>query len=137
MLIPTLLSFLLLIPVPVHAQTIHIISAPSIYELPLGTSTVAFLIKKAALENNIDDTRLLTTLECESQGFQNIQSKIPNKHGPNGFENSWGVAQIYLPAHPEIRREQAMNMVWAIKWATSEFVAGREREFSCYNILYP
>jgi hypothetical protein len=46
------------------------------------------------------------------------------------------VAQIHLPAHPEITLEDAFDPEWAIDWAAREFAEGRQLNWSCWRTLY-
>lgn len=94
------------------------------------------LIYQAEAKYNLKDDSLYETLKCESIGWKNGQSKIPHKGGPNGYEDSWGVAQIHLPAHKDITKEEALDPVFAVDWAASEFAAGRAYEWTCYRDLY-
>jgi hypothetical protein len=44
----------------------------------------------------------------------------------NGIrEDSWGLAQIHLPSHPEITKEQAQDAKFSISWMASEIKQGR------------
>lgn len=61
------------------------------------------------------------TLSNESH-FISQQSKIIRADGSR--ELSFGCAQIYEPAHPDITREQAMNCQWSIDWAGQQFEKG-------------
>lgn len=57
------------------------------------------------------------TIECESR-FNNVQSSAYQ----NGVrEDSWGIAQIHLPSHPDVSREEAMNEEFAIDWMAKHF----------------
>ena len=57
------------------------------------------------------------TIECESR-FNNIQSTAYQ----NGVrEDSWGIAQIHLPSHPEVGREEALEEEFAIEWMAKNF----------------
>lgn len=107
----------LVIPTPIYAQT-------------LATS----LISKYSDQYGVSRSVMHKVLLCES-GLQSIQSKIPNKNGPNGRENSWGIAQIHLPSHPGITRKQAMDPDFAIKWTAKQFALGNQRMWSCYVSL--
>lgn len=126
-----------LLSFPGAAYSEPIIGAQTIRDLPLGSTTTQLLIVRAAARYGADAARLTATLNCESEGFQDIQSQIPNKSGPNGQEDSWGVAQINLRAHPDVSIYQALDVRWSVNWAAEQFAAGNEREWSCYNILYP
>ena len=58
------------------------------------------------------------TIYCESHNW-NVQSNIINSKGQR--ELSFGVAQIHLPSHPNITREQALDVEWSIRWMASNF----------------
>lgn len=104
-------------------------------QAPLSRSTIEKMVLDTQKKYNLSD-RFYGTMQCESMGFQNIQSKVPKKNGPNGREDSWGVPQIHLPAHPNITRTQAMDVRFAIDWAGKQFALGRERMWSCYTLKY-
>lgn len=92
-------------------------------------------IEKYAKIFNVNPAKVYGTIGCESS-FTPRQSLIKSKKGVNGYEDSWGIAQIHLPAHPEISREEAMNDEYAIGWMIREFSRGNERIWSCYRQLY-
>lgn len=84
-----------------------------------------------AQREKINVGAFLATLECEA-GFQNIQSRIV-KNGVR--EQSFGVAQIHLPSHPHITKEQALSPFWAINWMAEEWLNGRESKWSCFRTM--
>lgn len=92
-------------------------------------------IKTQAEANGVNYSHFYATLNCESEGFRDVamQSRIPNASGPNGYEDSWGVAQIHLPDHPDITRAEAQDPIFAISWAAKEFAAGRATEWTEYR----
>lgn len=51
------------------------------------------------------------------------------------FSTSFGIAQIHLPVHPEITKEEALNPFFSIDWAAREFAAGRANEWTCFRQL--
>lgn len=99
------------------------------------------LISQYAAEYGVSSTTMYKTLECESAGFQNIQSMIPHKGQPNGREDSWGLVQVYLPAKNKdfegkvITKEQALDPDFAIKWMAWQFSIGGARKWSCWRGL--
>lgn len=99
-----------------------------------STSTIEVLVRTAQAKYGLSDT-FYRTLKCESDGWQNVQSYIAHAGGPNGREDSWGVAQIHLPDHPEVTKTEAMDPLWAVDWAAEEFAGGNAHLFSCYNAL--
>ena len=86
-----------------------------------------------ANEYKINSKLFIATLKCESN-FYSIQSRIPKKGAPNGREDSWGVAQIHLPAHPSVTREQALDPYFAINWAAEKFKKN-PRIWTCFRGL--
>lgn len=97
------------------------------------------LIRNEARAKGIDYDRFYGTLACESEHFRDVrmQSEYKNPHGPNGREDSWGIAQIHLPDHPDVTREQAQDPSFAVPWAAEEFKEGRATRWTCYRLLYP
>lgn len=94
------------------------------------------LAEDTARKYGIPIYSFVETMRGESAGFTVIhgQSYIP-ANGPNGREDSWGVAQIHLPSHPEITREQAQDPEWALDWAAREFKEGRATKWTEYRKL--
>lgn len=113
--------FLFTVPILSHAQ-------------PPTAEQVKYIENYAKIFN-INPARVYKTINCESK-FIARQSVIPSKKGYNGYEDSWGIAQIHLPAHPDISREEAMNDEFAIGWMMREFSRGNQRIWSCYKTLY-
>lgn len=85
------------------------------------------IIEAYAAHNGIPAAPLIATLACESK-FN------PASVGDHG--TSFGVAQIHLPAHPEITKTQALDPLWAIDWTAKEFALGHQGMWSCYRALY-
>lgn len=57
------------------------------------------------------------TLYCEA-GYKNIQSNII-KDGVR--EDSWGISQIWLPAHKQVNKEQALDPEFAVKFMSDNW----------------
>lgn len=88
----------------------------------LEPSEVKELARKTANKYNLDEDKFLWVVGCES-------SFNPKAVGDGG--KSFGAAQIYLPAHPEITEEQAKDPHWALDWMAKEWQAKRERKWTC------
>ena len=73
---------------------------------------IRYLYEKAE-ERGIDADPVAHSIFCESMWY-NIQSGHVYPDGTR--EDSWGLAQINLPSHPDVTREQAMDPYWAIDW---------------------
>lgn len=65
-------------------------------------------------------------LNCES-------TLNPNAVGDNG--KSFGIAQIHLPSHPEITKEQALDPAFAIEYLAKEISEGNGGQWSCWRIV--
>lgn len=70
---------------------------------------------------------MLNTLKCES-------SLNPNAIGDAG--QSYGVAQIHLPSHPTVTKEQALDPNFAIEWTAQQFSKGKAEMWTCYRLIY-
>ena len=58
------------------------------------------------------------TIWCESR-FNNVQSSAYYKNGQR--EESYGLAQIHLPDHPSVSKEEALTEEFAIEWMAKNF----------------
>lgn len=97
----------------------------------ISLDTIELLIRGNAQKYSISYKEFRDTLWCESH-FGNIQSRIVSKTGPNGREDSWGIAQIHLPDHLDVTKEMALDISFAIEWSAKQFAAGREEMWTCY-----
>jgi hypothetical protein len=71
------------------------------------------------------------TIQCESMGSTTIQSHWRRPDGSR--EQSYGLAQIYLPAHPHVTKEQAQDPQFAIDFMAKHFAQGRQGMWSCWK----
>jgi hypothetical protein len=76
------------------------------------------------------------TIYCES-GYKIIQSNVV-KNGVR--EDSWGLAQIHLPSHPTVSKEQTLDPEFAIKFMSDNFYRvkwyGLDRVTDVCNPIY-
>lgn len=103
---------------PALAQTLP----PVVY----STTTAEDIITSYAIHYGISAGPLVATLRCESD----FDSGAVGDHG-----SSFGVAQIHLPAHPEITEAEALDPLWSINWAAEQFAAGHADLWTCYRQL--
>lgn len=78
----------------------------------------------------LSDTKIeqiKNVIKCES-GWK------PGAIGDRG--RSIGLVQIYLPAHLEITKAQALNQTFAINFIVDEFKRGNQWKWTCYKTLY-
>lgn len=93
-----------------------------------ASSTAEDIILSYAAHYGIDGKVFLNTLRCES-GF----TASAKGDYVSGNPTSFGVAQIHLPAHPEVTRAEALDPLWSIDWAAHQFSLGNAYMWSCYH----
>lgn len=89
-------------------------------------------IDDKAVEYGVSATLMRKIIECESQGSTTVQS-YARRNGKR--ENSWGLVQIFLDAHPHITKEQALDPKFAIDFLAKNIQAGRANMWSCYRLI--
>ncbi len=114
-----LLSLGFLVPTPALAQ--------SIVPVQYSSTTAPLIIEAYAVHYGIQAEPLQKTLMCESK----LRASAVGDYG-----TSYGVAQIHLPAHTDITKEQALDPLFAIDWAAKQFSLGKQNMWSCYKTLY-
>ena len=103
-------------------------------------SRVKQLINAKAKEYGVSSYVMNTVVNCESQYVTDIQSKHrykkdrPHEGVVRGQrEQSFGLVQIHLPAHPNVKMEQAVDPEFAIDFLAKNLAQGRGAMWSCYN----
>ncbi len=119
-----------------QAQLERLASTPFAYadEIQLPPSYVMgheASIKYWASKYNAPADRMEAVIKCESD-FIPQQSNYKSATGPNGREDSWGVAQIYLPKHPTITRDMAMDPDFSVQYMASHW---HTDHWSCAKLL--
>lgn len=71
----------------------------------------------------------LSVVRCETGGT--FDAEIKSKHVG---EDSWGLAQIHLPAHLDVTEEEAKNPYFAINFLTSNIMK-HPSWWTCYTML--
>jgi hypothetical protein len=79
-------------------------------------------IAKLANGDKVLYNKMALISHCESN-YQNIQSRIV-KDGKR--EESYGIAQIHLPSHPHITKQQALDVKFSLQFLKDEILAGNE-----------
>ncbi len=78
--------------------------------------------------HNNSAKKIIATIDCENKDWDpNLQSRIINKAGHR--EESYGLSQIFLPAHPDITKEQAQDPDFALNYIAKHL--GRDDHWSC------
>lgn len=97
---------------------------------------IAQEVQKNAEKYNVSAEVMTKVISCESQGSTTIQSRHRDPSGPNGREDSWGLAQFNLKHNPTITREQAQDPAWAIEEMARWFSQGLQSRWTCYREIY-
>ena len=77
-------------------------------------------------------------ISCESGWSTDIQSNhrytatnAPKGYKPGDREQSYGLVQIHLPAHPHISKEQAKDPEFAIEFLAKNVAKGKQGMWTC------
>ncbi len=108
-------------------------------EVPIERPTVAYAstwdrdtildnIKTKSQIYGVDFPDMVATLDCESH-------LNPKAIGDNN--RSFGLAQIFLPAHPEVTKEMAQDPEFAITFTAKEFAKNNQKIWTCWRQLHP
>lgn len=95
-------------------------------------------IRKYAPALHVRERSMLKTLECEAHANADgtwdftAQSDIVTK---GVREDSWGGAQIHLPAHPSVSKAQAQDPDFAVRFMAEAFAADRASMWTCWRSL--
>lgn len=115
-------------PVPAYADQQPIMFA-AIVVLPPVPPTLTQLASSTALKYGLDLDHFDEVISCESGWDPSIKSRYPG-------ENSWGIAQINLDAHPEITLAQALDPSWSLEWMAKQWASGNADSWTCWRELY-
>lgn len=86
-------------------------------------------IAKVAKDDKMLYNNMAMLSHCESK-FYNIQSQVV-KYGKR--EESYGVAQIHLPSHPHITKEEALDVKFSVQFMADEIRKGNIWKWYGFN----
>jgi len=99
-------------------------------------------VRETAEEYGVSAVAMNAIINCESQWNHTIQSQhtYTEKNVPKGYkvgdrEQSFGLVQIHLPAHPSIKKEEATNPEFAIEFLAKNLKAGKAGMWTCAKTL--
>lgn len=118
----------LLTSLSIHCTNLSLAEAPNTDKVWEWTpSEYAEVLRQYDISEKDIET-ILRVLKCESN-FRSIQSEIIR----NGVrEPSFGIAQIHLPSHSDVTKEQALDEEFSIHWTAKKWKSGF-RNWSCYK----
>ena len=100
------------------------------------------MIRAKAAEYNVGYNLMVSIVACESNFSSTIQSRhrytkdnVPRGYSVGDREQSWGLIQLHLPAHPNITKGQALDPYFAIDFLARNIKAGKANMWSCYRKL--
>mgnify|MGYP001575504153 CR=1 FL=1 len=86
------------------------------------------LVDEYAIKYGVDGNKMMEVIKCESM-YKNVQS---NHYYKGVREDSWGIAQIHLPSHPNVSKQQALDPLFSINFMAEKFSRGWFK-WSCYR----
>lgn len=99
-------------------------------------------IYSKAQEYGVSGWVMEQVVKCESQGSTTIQSNhvYTAKNVPKGYsvgdrEQSYGLVQIHLPAHPSVSKQQAKDPEFALDFLAKNLAGGNANWWTCYRQL--
>lgn len=101
-----------------------------------ATPAVEAKIRHYAKQYGVPYGDMYRVVACETGNTfdEKIQSYVPDPDGPNGREDSWGLAQIHLPAHPNVTREQAQDADFALDFMARHFAEDDHWMWTCWSL---
>lgn len=97
------------------------------------------ITNEMAKKFGVKSKSLLETIKCEapktSTGLFDPTAQSLFKDSQGVRENSWGVTQINLTAHPEVSKAQATDARWSIEWTAKQFSLGHASMWTCWRQL--
>jgi len=99
----------------------------------IGRECLEDMVDRYAEMYNVSADQMKAVITCESNWNPTIQSLHTNS---GGREQSFGLAQIHAPSHPDVTYEQATDPEFAINFMADAFSKGKQGMWSCYKKLY-
>ena len=123
------------------AVDLSVLNVPVVHaeEKVWTTEELKTLITETAKMRKLHIGRFLATATCEVKKNEDgsWDYKAQSDHTTKkGRENSWGLWQINLDAHPDITKEQARDPLFSTRFASDEWEKGNAWKWTCYNNLY-
>lgn len=111
-----------------------------------GEEAIPDKIKRYAQKYGVSEQTLTAMVSCETGGtfdpdLQSL-SQYTRDHPEWGFkkgdrEDSWGLAQIHLPAHPHISRDEATDPDFALEFLALNLARGKQSMWlNCWRDIH-
>ena len=91
-------------------------------------------VEEQANKYGVSVVEMWDTIKCENPDLiPELQSLIVQ----DGVrEDSWGLAQIHLPSHPDVTKQEAQDPKFAINFMAKNFASGDKWMWTCWRNLY-
>lgn len=100
------------------------------------------MIDETAEEYGVSKYVMHGIINCESEYNPDIQShhtyhagNVPKGYAVGDREQSFGLVQIHLPAHPHVTKQQAKDPRFAVDFLARNIAVGRASMWSCFKTL--
>lgn len=94
---------------------------------------IDWYIGEVATEYGVSESYMHKIIQCESNYVQDVQSRHLRPDGSQ--EKSYGLSQIFLPAHPHVSYEEAIDPEFAIDFLGENLSKGRSSMWSCSRMI--
>jgi len=134
----------------IHIETISIEVTNRSEKLTQGQ--IEALVARYSIKHGVSYDEMLTTVQCEAKKafiddtlyyFPASQSDLTYSFtdADKGIyegarEESYGLAQIHRPSHPNVTKEQAQDKDFALNFMASEFEKGNQWKWTCWKNAY-
>lgn len=118
---------------------------PSILTVPVAPASeitaddLTAIATDAAQRHGLHVPNFIATFKCKIKkrpdGTLDYTAQSDHIRKDGIRENSWGMWQINLDAHPTITKEQAQDPLWSTEWAANEWAEGRAWQWTCWKSL--
>jgi hypothetical protein len=124
----------LIVPLLAFAQTTTTLEYVPREAVTWSKEEVIELIGEYAAKYGIDSGDMYAIVKCETAGT--FDPTIQSQHILRGVqEPSFGLAQIHLPSHPTVSKEEAKDPHFALNFLARNMKDGRVGMWSCARIL--
>ena len=124
---------------PANLVAEDVVGTPCMYN-ESNEDCVWRLVKIYSKEYNVSAKSMMNTLRNENTTFDfDQQSYLKYKKGnrwkqPAGSrEQSFGIAQIHLPDHPTVTKEEAIDPAFAVEFMAKKFAQGKQKMWMGYE----
>ncbi len=115
---------------PVDLSRLTVPIFPVVEAAPLTVSELQAIATSSAAKYHLtkrQTRQMLATVNCES-GW------VATSTGDYG--TSIGIAQIHLPAHQDISKDQALDPYFSLDWAAYQFSIGNQAIWTCWREIF-